>query len=351
MGIPGSVTPATAKQRRKPTRGPVFVQYVTIRIPAFSGMTCRVSERNYRYILKTRLLPPRFQEQVMQKNGPTILIDDKKCTRCLKCIAECPTCSLDHASGTTIQAEPAICIACGHCISVCPFNALAWNEQQQPRPFSISDIPPESSDLSDIFTRTRSIRKYQHTAIDKDILSSIISDAETAPSGENFRRREYIVVNNSDTIREMENLLTDYYSKIARLLSPIVFSILSLYSKPLVKELGFATSVVASIKKRKLENTHTLFRDAPCVIFITGPKKSLLAKDDCIAAQNYMRLSATTHGLGSCIIGFAQESKGVLEKFLNIEKDRRIYAATIFGYQKNEFLKKITYENPKIKWM
>jgi hypothetical protein len=77
----------------------------------------------------------------------------------------------------------------------------------------------------------------------------------------------------------------------------------------------------------------------------------MIAKDDCIAAQNYMRLSATMNGIGSCIIGFAQESKGVLEKFLNVEQNKRIYAATIFGYQENDFLKRISYSSPPIKWM
>lgn len=205
--------------------------------------------------------------------------------------------------------------------------------------------------MSDVFIETRSVRKFNQNEISQEIISKIIADAETAPSGDNFRKREYIVVNSTATIDKMETLLADYYKKVANLLSSTALRVISIYSKSLAQELRFAASVVKSIKNRKFENKHTIFRDAPCVIFILGPKKSMLSKDDCIAAQNYLRLSATMNGLGSCIVGFAQESKGVLEKYLNVEKDKKIYAATILGYQENKFHKKITYLNPPIRWI
>ncbi len=278
-------------------------------------------------------------------------IDNINCKRCLKCISECPTKSLDFIANKTIQIEPSICLSCGHCISVCLYNAISWDEHQKQQPFSLIDFDSKNTQLSDVFIKTRSIRKFKQSNIDKEIITKIISDTEMAPSGENFRRREYIVVNNKETIDQMEILLSNYYTKIARLVSPVVIRVISLYSKPLAKELKFVATIIKSIKNRKLENKRTIFKDAPCVIFILGPKKSMLAKDDCIAAQNYMRLSATMNGIGSCIIGFAQESKGVLEKFLNVDQDKRIYAATIFGYQENNFLKRISYFSPPIKWM
>jgi nitroreductase/NAD-dependent dihydropyrimidine dehydrogenase PreA subunit len=278
-------------------------------------------------------------------------IDDIKCKRCLKCISECPTISLDYIANKTVQIDPSICLACGHCISACIHNAISLNERQKPQPFSLTDFDYKISQVSDVFIKTRSVRKFKQLSIDKEIISRIISDAEMAPSGDNLRKREYIVVNNAEIIDKMETLLANYYKNTARFLSPIVIRTISIYSKSLAKELKFAASIVKSIKNRKLENKHTIFRDAPCVIFILGLQKSMLAKDDCIAAQNYMRLSATMNGIGSCIVGFAQESKGVLEKFLNVDQDKRIYAATIFGYQENDFLKRIKYFSPPIKWM
>jgi ferredoxin len=278
-------------------------------------------------------------------------IDNITCKRCMKCISECPTKSLDFIANKIVQIEPSICLSCGHCISVCFHNAISWDEHQKQQPFTLSDFHSNNSQLSDVFIKTRSIRKFNQNKINKANISKIIADAETAPSGDNFRKREYIVVDNLEIIEKMETLLTNYYKKVASFLSPIVIRATSIYSKSLANELKFAVSIVKSLKNRKLENKHTIFKDAPCVIFILGPKKSMLAKDDCIAAQSYMRLSATMNGIGSCIIGFAQESKGVLEKFLNVEQNKRIYAATIFGYQENDFLKRISYYSPPIKWM
>ncbi|MHC1721088.1 MAG: DUF362 domain-containing protein [Clostridiaceae bacterium] len=50
-------------------------------------------------------------------------IDDSKCTRCEKCIAECPVKAISHVSDKIILNQDK-CINCYHCIYVCPENAV-----------------------------------------------------------------------------------------------------------------------------------------------------------------------------------------------------------------------------------
>lgn len=279
-----------------------------------------------------------------------ISVDEVKCKMCKKCISECPTKSLALTEGKISQVAPTLCLACGHCAAVCMENALSWNTNITNRSFELTDYPNDNSHVINIFKKTRSIRMFKSDKIDKDTIVKLISYAETAPSGDNFRKREYIVVNDSESIDKMELLLFAYFNKLVRFLPSFVIKVISLYSKTLAEEVKFITAIIKSHKARDLEEDRSFFRNAPCVIFITGPKKSMLANDDCVAAQNYMRLAGTTMGIGSCIIGFAQKSKGLLEMYLGIDKNKKIYAATIFGFQSNKYLKSIDYPKPSINW-
>jgi ferredoxin len=280
-----------------------------------------------------------------------IHIDTEKCTRCLRCVTECPTKCLAIENDTVIRVASAVCLACGHCISVCSSDAISWRSEDGRSPFSIAGFDDDDSNVPGVFRRTRSVRVFKPVKLDKTLIRKLVRDAEAAPSPDNFRNREYIVVDNTDTVFEMEVLLIKAFKKNVHLLHPLVIRALSIYSASLASELAFVVSLSKSIENRQLEREHVFFRDAPCVIFITGPKQSLFAKDECVAAQNYMRLSAMSSGVGSCIVGPAQESKGVIEKFLCVDRDRKIYAATIFGYQQNEFRKRISYPDPSITWV
>jgi nitroreductase/NAD-dependent dihydropyrimidine dehydrogenase PreA subunit len=279
-----------------------------------------------------------------------ISVDEIKCKMCLKCISECPTKSLTRIENKINQVDPAVCLACGHCAAVCMHDALSWDADTTTRTFSLPVSPGDMSGITGIFRKTRSIRKFKSDKIDRETLRKIILHAEMAPSCDNFRNREYIIVDDPESIDKMEALLANHYTNLVRFLPPIMIKAISLYSKVLASEINFVKYLIVSYRKRKLEKEHLVLRDAPCILFIVGPKKSMFAKDDCIAAQNYLRLSATAMGLGSCIIGFAQESNGLIEKHLGVDKNKKIYAATILGFQANEYFKSVTYAGPSIIW-
>jgi ferredoxin len=275
-------------------------------------------------------------------------VDNTKCKMCKKCISECRLKCLAEFGNTITQVAPQLCMACGHCAAVCTHNAITL-ENNPNHNFILADFPTLTNKTIDVFRKTRSISKFKSDKIDADTLINIISLADMAPSCENNRNREYVIVNDVAAINTMDELLVDYW-KMFRFLPAVLIKAISLFSKTLASEVKQIVEIIKSVIKRKLEKGHMTFRNAPCAIFIVGPKNSIFAKEDCLGAQHYMRLSATTMGIASCIIGFAQDAKGVLEKYLKIDKNKKIYAATIFGIQENPYIKDIVYKNPTINW-
>ena len=53
-----------------------------------------------------------------KSNMPTIELDN--CTKCLKCVKDCPSDAIDIEQGTINNA----CIHCGHCVAICPESTV-----------------------------------------------------------------------------------------------------------------------------------------------------------------------------------------------------------------------------------
>lgn len=73
-----------------------------------------------------------FQSLVDKINIFRVLIDKDKCTKCKKCIKECPVLSITEKSlekGNTGFT----CIKCGKCIDICPNNAISYYIKGTPK--------------------------------------------------------------------------------------------------------------------------------------------------------------------------------------------------------------------------
>lgn len=139
----------------------------------------------------------------------------------------------------------------------------------------------------------KSIRRFSERAIEKEKLKQILEAARLAPSWKNWQCWSYIVIDDTQLIRE------------------------------LAATGGFGSN--------------TWLRDAPCVIVACGdPKGSGDRNDiryyavDVAISMEQLVLAATDLGLGTCWIGIFEES--VLKSSLNIPDDLKIVALTPVGY-------------------
>jgi nitroreductase len=88
-----------------------------------------------------------------------------------------------------------------------------------------------------------------------------------------------------------------------------------------------------------------IFHNAPCSIFFTGITMDPSGRDHALGAQHYLMLYAETLGLGTCISGYAQSAPQVLAKHLDVPEAHTIYGATMLGYRKHTYRKRV-YREP-----
>jgi nitroreductase len=163
----------------------------------------------------------------------------------------------------------------------------------------------ENNNLPEIFQKLvanrQSDRGYTSQPIDKDKLENILKAARLAPSACNAQPWKFIVVDNP----ELKNKLADTTS--SKILGMNHFTKQAPIHIVIVMEGANFTSNFGSLIKRK---------HFPLI-------------DIGIAAE-HICLAATAEGLGSCMIGWFDES--AVKKLLNIPKNKRPILIITLGY-------------------
>lgn len=171
------------------------------------------------------------------------------------------------------------------------------------------------ADFQELIKRRRAIRDYKDRAVPIDVVREVLRDACEAPSGGNRQPWAFAVIADKAMIKRLsdeskKNLLSD----MKALKSPI----LRMY-RPILSDVNF-----------------NVFYNAPCLIYITGPKETHSAVADCSLAASYLMFSAADRGLGTCWIDLGSYIKDpVILGDLSIPPDHRIVATIILGYPKN----------------
>jgi nitroreductase/NAD-dependent dihydropyrimidine dehydrogenase PreA subunit len=285
----------------------------------------------------------------MQKN--TIEIDRNKCTVCGNCVKVCPGKTLELIDNNIEQTKSMSCISCGHCAAICPEDAIK-SVEGNPKSFTAKIYDDGLNDVEKLLAGKRSVREFRKKDIDKDMLENFIHYAEKAPSSSNKRKREYIVITDKDKILELEKAMLKKFNSLKIIINPLTSNIIKLFNKKLANNILMLKAGIDQMNIDFANADYQIFRNAPCIVLIIGPKKAPQAKDDCVIADQYMMLYAQSHGIASCIIGYAQFAHKTLEQVLKIKKGHSIYAVSIFGYPKFTYKKEINYINlPKTNWI
>ncbi|MGE0088007.1 MAG: nitroreductase family protein [Bacteroidales bacterium] len=160
-------------------------------------------------------------------------------------------------------------------------------------------------DFLEILKRRQSDRAYLPKPIEKEKLNRIIEAARLAPSACNAQPWKFIVVDDFD----LKNKIADCTS--SKVLGMNHFTKQAPVHIVIVEEKANFTSSAGSLIKNK---TFPLI-------------------DIGIAAE-HICLQATAEGLGTCMIGWFDESK--VKKLLNIPKSKRVPLIIAIGYPAKE---------------
>lgn len=165
-----------------------------------------------------------------------------------------------------------------------------------------------------LLAHRRSIRDYEEREVPLSVVEEIVRDTRLAPSASNRQPCRLIVVRNRERIKQLSdeskrNLLSD-----------------------LDRNPDLPVKQYDSTLRSEQFN---VFYNAPCLIYVIGPRDLFSLEVDCGLMVAYLMFSATSRGLGTCWIGLGAHirDRATLDE-LGVPSDCRIVAPIILGYPK-----------------
>jgi len=170
-------------------------------------------------------------------------------------------------------------------------------------------------DYSELLRERRAVRDYEDKEVPLDVLMQILNESCLAPSSSNRQPWHFLIITNKDVIKRLSdeskrNLLLD------------------LEQNP--------TSPSSNYEAILRDKQFNVFYNAPCLVFIVGPKDLLSVQVDCALAASYFMFSACARGLGTCWIGLGRfiRDRELLD-LIGMPENDLIVAPIIIGYLKN----------------
>jgi len=170
-------------------------------------------------------------------------------------------------------------------------------------------------EFQELLKNRRSIRDFQEKEVPVDTIMDIIRESCLAPSSGNGQPWQFVVINRKETMKR----LSDESKK--NLLSDIAQN---------------PESLVKKYEEILRNGDFNVFYNAPCVVYIIGPRDHRLLDVDCSLFACYFMLAAAARGLGTCWIGLGTNVRNPeIRREIGIPEDCRIVAPIIIGYPKS----------------
>jgi len=168
--------------------------------------------------------------------------------------------------------------------------------------------------FEELIHQRRSVRDYEERPVPVNLIREIITDACEAPSAGNRQPWGFSVI--ADRVM-MRRLSDESKAKLLEDMRVIRSPILRMY-RGILKDPEF-----------------NVFYNAPCLVYITGPKNVHSAPADCSLAAAYFMISAALRGLGTCWVdlGAYIRDPELLEE-IGVPGSHRIIAPIIIGYRR-----------------
>lgn len=270
------------------------------------------------------------------------VIDLEKCTRCLKCVKDCPARAITIETGEIADS----CIHCGHCVAICSEMAV------QP---DFGDIIPlqqqsvTSSDFRNLTAGIRTCRSYQSNEIPDEVLLQLVANMKNYPSASNTRPIQITIVRSSEKVKLLNDSTA---SALIRMFSFITSPLASLFIRLFVPSMDIVKlkRYKDSFIEQKKTNDSLICHHAPAVLLFHGPasKTGMLEADANIWAT-YTSIYANTLGLGTCFNGFIVKAMGKNSKQnpkFGIPKNHAVFASLLIGYPKVKYKNKSSRKCP-----
>ena len=167
-------------------------------------------------------------------------------------------------------------------------------------------------DFKTLLNNRRSIRSFLDRDVPLPVLEEILRETCLAPTASNLQPCRFIIIRDRALMKKISeeskrNLLDDIAQN--------------------------PNSPTKQYEGALRDESFNVFYNAPCLVYIIGPRDISSLEVDCSLTAAYLMFAATVRGLGTCWIGFGAHirDRGTLKK-VGVPDDYKIVAPIILGY-------------------
>jgi nitroreductase/NAD-dependent dihydropyrimidine dehydrogenase PreA subunit len=219
-------------------------------------------------------------------------INQKLCTKCGNCVADCPAMIIAMENGYPAIApeKEATCYKCQHCLAICPTGAVSILGLKPTGSRPLAGGYPSPDKLEILIKGRRSVRRYKDENLDPALIQRLLEVAWHAPTGMNTRQVRFTVVDDKEKMALLRN---EVMAGLTRLL----------LANALPEGMQFYANFIRMWDEKKFD---VIFRGAPHLLIASVPKSVASPMPDCLIALSYFELFAQANGVGTVWNGLAK---------------------------------------------
>jgi len=266
----------------------------------------------------------------------------EKCTRCLKCVKDCPANAITIETGEIADS----CIHCGHCVAICPEMAVRPDFSDV---FLLQPHAVTPKDFKNLTSEIRSCRSYLQKDVPDAVLLQLIDNMKHYPSASNARPLQITIVRSKEKVKLLNDLTEEALIKMFSFIcSPVVSSFIQVFV-PSINIKKLKRYKESFVRNREL-NDSQICHHAPAVILFHGEvSKTGMAEADANIWATYTSIYANTLGLNTCFNGFivkAMGKKSKLNSQFKVPANHKVYASLLVGYPKVKYRNETSRQSP-----
>ena len=249
-------------------------------------------------------------------------VDERRCTRCGECVADCPARIIAMQKDGLPSIAPdkeAACYRCQHCLAVCPTGAVSILGLKPENSQPLFGNYPDPAKLETLIKGRRSIRRYKDENLEPELLQRLLEVAWHAPTGVNSRQVRFTLVDGREKVAKLRDRVMAGLSSLVR-------------NNALPEGMGFYADFVRLWEEKGVD---IIFRNAPHFLVASAPRDVPTPLPDCLIALSYFELFAQANGVGTVWDGLAKWAINDLLPetltTLGIPDDHLVGYAMVFG--------------------
>jgi nitroreductase/NAD-dependent dihydropyrimidine dehydrogenase PreA subunit len=270
-----------------------------------------------------------------------LTINKENCSGCGVCVQSCPVSVIAQGEAKfpfVPDANEERCVFCGHCEAICPNDALKHNrlpEMVSIRQERLKEITPDN--IAEYFRSRRSIRTYQSKPVEKAILEEVLNIINYSPTGVNFQKNQWIVINDKKKIRQLAEEVIGWMRLLVE------------SGNNMALRLG-CQNLIASFDQGK----DVICRNAPVLIIGYTETAYGGGANDSVIATSHLELLLPAFGLGGCWAGYlmiALQFVPDLKKMIGLNDSYTVRTVLMAGYPKYRYFKIPYRKAPQVRWI